>query len=180
MSDSKKEIMEATYSALCRHGYADLTIEKISAESEKGKSLIYYHFDDKEDLILEFMDFMTENMDKCLNNLKSKDGEERLEELLDLLLGFEDEDMWEFYRAMKEIQGRAQYNSELQEKFMNFDDLLMEEFTQVIDQIDVENVEIKAEILLSAVQGTLNRKITSDGRESMEEIKEELKDIAES
>ena len=46
-SDSKKEIMEATYEALCKHGYAELSIEKIADEFDKGKSLIYYHYDDK-------------------------------------------------------------------------------------------------------------------------------------
>jgi len=33
--ESKQEIMDATYIALCKHGYAELSIQKIADESDK-------------------------------------------------------------------------------------------------------------------------------------------------
>ena len=122
MEDSKTEIMEATYKALCKHGYANMTIEKIAEESEKGKSLIYYHFDDKEALILEFLNFMTENLEKEISEI---DGQkiQRVEAILDMLLSREN-DMWEFHKALIDIQGRAQFNENLAEKFQEIDEMI--------------------------------------------------------
>jgi len=36
------EILDATYRSLCTHGYANLTLVKIAAETETSKSLIYF------------------------------------------------------------------------------------------------------------------------------------------
>ena len=40
-TDTQTAIMDATYRALCEHGYSNLTIDKIDAEFEKSKSLLY-------------------------------------------------------------------------------------------------------------------------------------------
>ena len=78
---------------------------------------------------------------------------------------------------MAEIQGRAQYNEEFRQKFVSFDKLLREEFGKALDEMDVEDVETKSELILSTVQGALTRKLTLDEREDMKEIKEGLKGL---
>ena len=172
MEDSKQEIMEATYKALCSHGYADLTIEKIVEESEKGKSLIYYHFDDKEALILEFLDFMMDNLEKELSEIEGQ-GIQRVEEVLDMLLSQEN-DMWEFHKALIDIQGRAQFNENLAEKFREIDEMIEKELQKALKEAEIGDAEFRSEMILSSVQGTLNRKLTLDDREGMEKVKKDL------
>ena len=172
MEDSKTEIMEATYKALCKYGYADLTIEKIAEESEKGKSLIYYHFDDKEALILEFLEFMTCDLEEELSKIDAQ-GDNRVEKIIGLLLA-KDDDMWEFHKALIDIQGRAQFNEELAEKFAEIDEMLEKEIKEALQAIEIDDPEFRAEMMLSTIQGVLNRKLTLDDRKGLEKIKEDL------
>ena len=168
--------MDATYKALCRHGYADLTIEKIAGESDKGKSNIYYHFDDKKALILEFLDFMRNNLEEEFESLDSGRPEETLDELLDMMLGVKDEEMWEFHRALMEIQGRAQYNEEFEEKFRKLDKLVLKKFEEIMKSLDVERPRKQAELTVSTVQGALTRKLTVENIEGLRKIKREIKE----
>lgn len=173
--DSREEIMDSTYKALCKHGYADLTIEKIAEESEKGKSNIYYHFDDKKALILDFLDYMKDNLEEEFESLDSDSLEENFDELLEMMLGVEDEEMWDFHRALMEIQGRAQYDGDFEEKFRELDDIVLSQFTEVLKDLEVERPVDKAELIVSTVQGALSRKLTVESSEGLEKIKGEIK-----
>lgn len=175
MSDSEEEIMNSTYIALCKHGYADLTIEKIAEESEKGKSNIYYHFDDKKALILDFLDFMKDNLEEEFESLNSSSPEENFDELLDMMLGVEDEEMWDFHRALMEIQGRAQYDEDFEQKFRELDEIVLEKFTETLREMNIERPEDQAELIVSTVQGALTRKLTLENSEGLKKIKEEIK-----
>ena len=175
MSDSEEEIMNSTYIALCKHGYADLTIEKIADESEKGKSNIYYHFDDKKALILDFLDFMKDNLEEEFESLNSSSPEENFDELLDMMLGVEDEEMWDFHRALMEIQGRAQYDEDFEQKFRELDEIVLEKFTETLREMNIERPEDQAELIVSTVQGALTRKLTLENSEGLKKIKEEIK-----
>ena len=177
MSDSEEEIMNSTYIALCKHGYADLTIEKIAEESEKGKSNIYYHFDDKKALILDFLDFMKDNLEQEFESLNSSSPEENFDELLDMMLGVEDEEMWDFHRALMEIQGRAQYDEDFEQKFRELDEIVLEKFTETLREMNIERPEDQAEIVVSTLQGALSRKLTVESSEGLKKIKEEIKKI---
>jgi AcrR family transcriptional regulator len=57
-ADTREAIMQATYRALRAHGYARLTIQRIGDEFPKSKSLLYHHYDGKDDLLLEFLSYM--------------------------------------------------------------------------------------------------------------------------
>lgn len=48
--------MGATYRALCEHGYAELTMRDIAEESDRSKAALHYHYDDKEGLLVAFLD----------------------------------------------------------------------------------------------------------------------------
>jgi len=52
--------MGATYRALCEHGYAALTMRDIAEESDRSKAALHYHYDDKEGLLLAFLDHLYE------------------------------------------------------------------------------------------------------------------------
>ncbi len=50
--------MAATYRALCAHGYADLTMQRIADEAGKSKSLLHYHYGTKQELLVAFLDYL--------------------------------------------------------------------------------------------------------------------------
>jgi|APHM01.1.fsa_nt_gi Bacterial regulatory proteins, tetR family. len=60
MSDPADESMQATYRALCEHGYADVTMQAIADETDKSKAALHYHYDSKRDLLMAFLDFLYE------------------------------------------------------------------------------------------------------------------------
>ncbi|EHK00552.1 hypothetical protein HRED_03484, partial [Candidatus Haloredivivus sp. G17] len=43
-----------------------------------------------------------------------------------MMLGVEDEEMWYFPRALMEIQGRAQYDEDFEQKFRELDEIVLE------------------------------------------------------
>ncbi|MFB6145624.1 MAG: TetR/AcrR family transcriptional regulator [Candidatus Nanohaloarchaea archaeon] len=173
MGGSEQEIMKATYRALCRHGYADLTIEKIAAEYDKGKSLIYYHFDDKDDLVLSFLDYMEDHLEK---NYDSSEGEpaDRLESLLELALGIENQEEWEFRKAFIELRTQSQHRQDFREKFREIDNMLVSRLEDIMKEAEVQDPELSADIVASVIDGAISRKIYSDDREGLERIKKEI------
>lgn len=56
--NTHEEILAATYNSLEKYGYADLTIKKIGEEFSKSPSLIYHHFEDKDDLVLSLLEHL--------------------------------------------------------------------------------------------------------------------------
>ncbi|KAB1188126.1 MULTISPECIES: TetR/AcrR family transcriptional regulator [Haloferax] len=57
-SETEQAIMDATLRALAKHGYADLSIKNIGTEFEKSTSLLYYHYENKDELLLAFLDYV--------------------------------------------------------------------------------------------------------------------------
>jgi AcrR family transcriptional regulator len=177
--ESRQEIMEATYKALCKHGYADLSIQKIGNEFEKGKSLIYYHYDDKEDLMLAFLEYMEKHIVENHDNLKGAAPEKRLDELLDMTLGVEDDEMWEFHKAFLEVRAQAPKNQVFAEKFKQIDDLITENLTEILVKLDVKEPEVMADIIVSCIEGTVMRKVSTDDREGLQNLKNSIKGIVD-
>lgn len=66
LEPAKRRIMEATYRALQKHGYGNLTIQHIADEFENSKTLLYYHYDGKDELLVDFLDYV---LTQFLNSL---------------------------------------------------------------------------------------------------------------
>ena len=108
---TREEILAAAYRALCAHGYADLTVDRIGDEFEKSVSLIYHHYDGKYDLLLACLEFMLEDYRADTDAGPPADPRGALECLCDWLL-FADsppEDR-QFVRALVELRGQAPHN----------------------------------------------------------------------
>lgn len=120
-SDTRAAIMEATYAALCKHGYADLTMQAIADEFDKTKAVLHYHYDTKEELLVAFLEYL---LDRFLDTVavdSIDDPEERLLALVDaLLLGDHDAvaetDHWEYHTALLEIRAQAPHNEAFREQ----------------------------------------------------------------
>ena len=175
MAGSKQEIMEATYKALCKHGYADLSIQRIADESDKGKSLIYYHYDDKEDLMVSFLDFLEEGLQDIHDDIMERPADERIDEFMDIALGLKDDEHWEFQKAFLEIRAQAAHNPKFSEKFRQMDELVVSNIEEMFDEAGIEDSKNAAEVFASCIEGAASRKVSVNDKEGLGELKKNIR-----
>lgn len=109
-------IMEATYRALCEHGTSDLTVQAIANEFDKSKSLIFYHYDSKEHLLLSFLAYLLDRFEERVAATDCEEPDEQLYSLIDALL-FGPDDNEDFQTAMFELRLQAPFNEAYREQF---------------------------------------------------------------
>lgn len=115
--DTHEAIMGATYHALCKHGYAHLTMQDIADEFDKSRSLLHYHYDTKEELLLAFVDNIVGWIGDRLAESETEEPLERLEEFIDrFVIEPGEEDRETFALALLELRVQAVHNEEFREK----------------------------------------------------------------
>ena len=183
---TREEILAAAYRALCTHGYAELTIERIGEEFEKSVSLIYHHYDGKDDLLLACLDFMLEQHEVDTEPNVGSDPRAEIEALCEWLT-FEGEsaEHRRFHRALAELRGQAPHNPAFREHFTRSDAFFRDRLVEVIDagiedgifrDVDAERT---AEMLLTVVSGAFFRHATSDDDAWLSAVREELREYLE-
>ncbi|OYR56233.1 TetR/AcrR family transcriptional regulator [Halorubrum halodurans] len=65
-TDTREAILGAAFRALCEHGYADLTIKRIGEAFEKSPSLVYHHYDGKDELLVDLLEFLLEDFEAAI------------------------------------------------------------------------------------------------------------------
>jgi AcrR family transcriptional regulator len=182
-SDSTEAIMEATYTALCKHGYPATSISKIASEFEKSQSLLYYHYEDKEELLEDFLRFLLDQLEADLEEIEEEDPSRRLSAVLDRLLPPDiDDEGVRFRRAILEIRSQAPYHEAYHEQFERSDDLILDELITTIERgIDsgafrAVNARESAEFIYSTAYGAIERGVTlqdttilTEGRRSIDD-----------
>lgn len=167
-TDTREAAMCATYRALCTHGYADLTIQRISDAFPKSKSLLYHHYDSKDDLLADFCSFMLEHFEAAMPAAEDDSADEQLTALLEFVLPADpDADRRRFIRAMIELRAQAAADSEYRSHFTRSSGLLQERFVDLIERgheegsfraVDAERV---ASLLVATVEGAMLQQATT-------------------
>jgi AcrR family transcriptional regulator len=168
-------IMRATYRALCKHGYPETSMSNIAAEFEKSKSLLYYHYEDKADLLEDFLRFLLERFESDLREIDEDDPLEQVQAVLDRLLpaSVDAEDI-RFRRAILEMRSQAPYSPSFHEQFRRTDDLVEAEFAAAIErgietgQFRTVDPERMAGFLYATAYGMLEISVTLDDPDSVE------------
>ena len=163
---TQEAIMEATYRALCAHGYADLTTESIAAEFEKSKSLIHYYYDTKEELLASFLDYLLDRFTTRVEATAHEDPRERLSTFVDALLVTPgDEENRNFHTALLELRSQAPNNRAYREQFATNDRLVRDLAAEIIEEgIEAgvyaphDPVE-RADLLVAALDGHRTRQV---------------------
>ncbi|WP_434522372.1 TetR/AcrR family transcriptional regulator [Halorubrum sp. AS12] len=65
-SDTRQAILGAAFRALCEHGYANVTIQRIGDEFDKSPSLVYHHYDGKDDLLIDLLGFLLDEFEASI------------------------------------------------------------------------------------------------------------------
>jgi AcrR family transcriptional regulator len=115
--DTREEIMHATYRALCEHGYASLSMQDIADELDKSRSLLHYHYDTREELLLAFVDHLVGWIGDRLEETDTRDPRLQLLEYVDRFVGaLDDEEGRRFVTALFELRLQAVHNEAFRER----------------------------------------------------------------
>ncbi|WP_227357113.1 TetR/AcrR family transcriptional regulator [Haladaptatus salinisoli] len=158
-AETRAAIMEATHRALCKHGYANLSIQKIADEFEMTTAVLHYHYDTKEKLLSAFLEYLLDNLvDEHTNQFDIEaieDPHDRLlvivDALLVVLVGIDNPDRpieraddrpplggEELSMALLELRAQAGRNESFREQFtVNYDyawDLMVATIEEGVEQ----------------------------------------------
>ena len=171
-SEQEAAIMRATYAALCKHGYADLTIKRIAAEYGKSTAAIHYHYETKDDLFAAFLEYLIDQFVETIHDVETTDPEQRLDMLLDTLL-VEPREYHDLLIAMLEMRAQTPHNEVFADRFRQNDEYIRYLLETVIDHgikggvfadVDAEHV---ARALLTIVDGARTRAVVLDDTEEL-------------
>ncbi|MWV63984.1 TetR family transcriptional regulator [Halorubrum sp. JWXQ-INN 858] len=168
-----EEIMDGVYRALCAHGYAGLTMQDIADECSKSKSLLHYHYDTKEDLLVAFLDHVISDFEGRVAERADRPPTERLVEFVCWFVFERDESEREsFHIALLELRSQGPFNDRIREQLARSDRLLRGTVSEVlVEGIDSGvfrdvDVEETAALLVATLDGARTRQITMAGDES--------------
>ncbi|WP_423746591.1 TetR/AcrR family transcriptional regulator [Haladaptatus sp. SPP-AMP-3] len=165
-SPGEREIMEATYKALSKHGYGNLTIQRIADEFKNSKALLYYHYDGKDELLVDFLEYVLHQFLATLPRGEQSPRTE-LETLIDALLPETlDEEPYRVQLAMFELRVNAPHDADCRDQYLDVDTelkkLLKDILVRGVEAGEFEDVDpdIESELLLSLLTGTRARRLT--------------------
>lgn len=168
-SSTREEILAAAYRALCRHGYATLTIEKIGAELDKSTSLVYHHYDSKDDLLASCLEFLLDQYEREFMEAEPADPKSTLNGAFDDFLDPEmSTERYEYVRALVELRGQAPHDERYREQFTRSDRLFEERFAEIVaagvesGQFRDVDPEATAAMLHTLFAGALFKHATAD------------------
>ena len=171
--DTQTAIMEATYAALCKHGYAGLTMQAIADEFDKTKAVLHYHYDTKEELLVAFLDYLLDRFLDAIDTDAIDDPKERLVALVDALLLGEHEgqtgaDHWEYHTALLDVRAQAPHNDAFREQ-LTTNYRFVEDATAAIVEEGVEAGVFRevdprrtAALVLATINGARLHQVTLD------------------
>ncbi|MFB6096195.1 MAG: TetR/AcrR family transcriptional regulator [Haloferacaceae archaeon] len=129
-TETADEIMEATGRALCEHGYADLTMQRIAEESSLTTAAIHYHFDTKEDLLNAFLEDLIERFERQLTCDQS-DPRDRLMAYLDAVFT-PPESGDDLPVALMELKAQAPYHDVFRNRFLELDEAMQSILASIV------------------------------------------------
>lgn len=134
-SDTCDEILAATGRALCEHGYANLTMQAVAAESELSTAAIHYHYDTKDGLLEAFLDHLLDEFRERLATDAADPGV-RMHGFLDAV--FEQLELGDgFAISLMELKSQAPFQATYRERFCEIDAFVRDEVAAIVaDGVD--------------------------------------------
>ena len=166
-SAADEEILEAVDRALRKHGYAELTMQDIADECSKSKSLLHYHFDTKEDLLIAFLDDLLDSYEQRLECRTNDPPAERMMEFLArFVFAPGQEDREAFHLALLEMRSQGAFNDRIRERLVRSDRLLRATVIDILEDgieagvFEPVDPERTAALLVATLDGARTRQIT--------------------
>ncbi|MBP1921453.1 AcrR family transcriptional regulator [Halorubrum alkaliphilum] len=164
------EIMDGVYHALRAHGYADLTMQDIADECSKSKSLLHYHYDTKEDLLVAFLEHIITDSAERIEAHADDPATDRLVAFIGWFVFDADAvDREAFHIALLELRTQGPFNDRIREQLDRSDRVLRGTVAGILEsgieegvfrEVDVEET---AALLVATLDGARTRQITLSG-----------------
>jgi AcrR family transcriptional regulator len=186
-SNTREAILQATHEVLCEQGYDDASTARIAERAGVSKSVLYHHYDDKDDLFRALLDatlsaFVTESLGAADGR---DDGLSRFVErvLADPLPGDVADSnsavTVEFARTYVELRARAAHDPRYRDHFTRAEARLRREFAEARSPDDSPRHTVDAtERLLTLAQGIVFQRVTTDDV-ALEALRAEVERAAE-
>jgi AcrR family transcriptional regulator len=191
-ADTRERIMQATFETIQEYGFAGLSIQRIADNADLSKSSFYHFFDDKDDLLLAFLDAMLEQFGAPLSEVGDKeDPEAALWAYVDFALYGLGEGSFppvggavdiQSGRPYVELRSQGTYDEDYRDRFTDIDTSMRDQLAAAIErgieqgtfrEVDPDQT---AEFLLTVMLGALFRRATADGVD-VDAIHDELESI---
>ena len=158
-------------------------MQAIADEAGKSKSLLHYHYDTKEDLLVSFLRYLLERFADRAPGTDAGDPAERLELLVDMFLPCEESEEYEqFHRALLELRTQAPYREAFREQLRENKAFAQELFVETIEA-GVEDgsfrevdAEATARFVLAALDGARSAHVTLGETEEPDVVREQLRE----
>jgi len=154
------EIMDGVYHALRAHGYADLTMQDIADECSKSKSLLHYHYDTKEDLLVAFLEHIITDSAERIEAHADDPATERLVAFIGwFVFGPDAADREAFHIALLELRTQGPFNDRIREQLDRSDRVLRGTVADILESGIEEgvfrdvDVEETAALLVATLDG---------------------------
>ena len=167
--DTRITILKATYAALAEHGYADLTVKRIGHYFPKSEGVIFYHYDDIDDILLDLLDYLLDRFVYIEMPVPDdEDPKTRLRSLFEQVVSETDEqEIRDYEKALMELRMRAAQDKEFQECFNQSQDVFRQTIQEIIrdgiesgDFRDVDPEPV-ADFLVKLVSGEIFERVTA-------------------
>ncbi|SDZ84072.1 transcriptional regulator, TetR family [Haloplanus vescus] len=184
--ETRTAILRATYAALIEHGYEDLTVQRIGDEFPKSKSLIYQHYDGKDEVLVALLEYLLDHFESQIPEPATDDADDCLQTLLSFVLAPDpSEARASLTKVMAELRGQAPHNETFRSYFSANDRRFRRDLATLIERgvdegvyrpVDAESV---ASFLLTVLAGETMRRATTDGTVDSEAVCAELNTYVE-
>jgi AcrR family transcriptional regulator len=197
-ADTEEQILRAVYEVLRTHGYAGASLSRIASESGLSKATIYHYYDDKDELLYAFVEYLFEYYVSQILYELDLDARGKLRYAIDFVLGRPFDGVEggpspeevpnpltnpDFVGAMIQLRAQAAHDERFRAYLTETDQFVVDHLTEILDEgvasgsfrpVDTEHV---ANTLVTILQGATLRSATtnSDPRAAIgEEIDEYL------
>jgi AcrR family transcriptional regulator len=192
-SDTHERIMKATFETIQDYGFAGLSIQRIADNADLSKSSFYHFFDDKDDLLLAFLDTMLDQFGMPPVGIEDSDPVDMLWAHIDFALyglagdslpPVEGEVDIQSGRPYVELRSQGTYDDAYRDRFTEIDASMRNRLATIVERgiarstfrdVDPDKT---AEFLLTVILGGLFRRATADGVDA-DAIRDELEAIVE-
>lgn len=143
-TDAREDIMWGVYQVLADTGFADLTTQRVADAAGCSQSLVHYHYDTKEDLVVAFLEWVRAGEGDWLAAIDADTAEGRLRQYVDAQLSVpRDDEHGRFNVAFLELHAAAARNERFAAALRGFSSLVQDTLTAIIRD-GVETGEFRA------------------------------------
>lgn len=184
--ERKRQIIMALHNCLLEKTYYETTIKDIAQKAGLNHGVLHYYFESKEQILLEYVDYILEVFLEFINKLdridiESKENKPLLKKIF-LLAREQIDDLSEFFKVYFEVCGIASYNDNVRSKLQASFEEIEKESVRFFKKFytDEKQARVACKSFLSFFEGiALTTSINKYSEKDIMELVEDLSSWSE-